>query len=65
MRRTGAIVVAVGCAYEVAAITSSKVPTISQLSWKLRDRHPVGAAALWGALGILAWHLFMDENKTK
>jgi hypothetical protein len=65
MRRLGAVVVAAGCAYEVAAILGSRTPTISQLSWRLRDAHPVGAVALWGVMGVLAWHLFMDENPQK
>jgi len=65
MRRAGAIVVAAGCVYEVAAITTSRIPTLSKLSWKLRDAHPAGAVVLWGVMGLLAWHLFMDENPHK
>lgn len=65
MRRVGAIVVAAGCVWEVVAITTGKIPTITKISWKLRESHPVGTVVLWGVLGVLAWHLFIDENPQK
>jgi hypothetical protein len=64
MRKLGGLVVAAGCAYELVALTSRRLPTISELSWRLRDRHPVGAAAIWGGLGILGWHLLIDDSRT-
>lgn len=54
------VLVAGLCVYEVAAIASGRVPTITALAWKLR-KHPVGHVAIWGALGWLSWHLLVEE----
>lgn len=42
-------VVATACAWEVVAITTRKVPTVSRIS----RRHPWFAAAV---TGVLVWH---------
>jgi hypothetical protein len=60
MRRLGAVIVVTGCVYETAAITTGKIPTITHLSWKLREK-PVGKAIIWATLGALAWHFFVDN----
>jgi hypothetical protein len=61
MRKAGAWIVVSGCVYETVAIMSGRIPTITHMSWKLRKNH-VGKVVLWGALGLLAWHLFVDEE---
>lgn len=43
------VVVGAACAYEVAALTTGQVPTISRLA----NRHPAFGALVVGAL---AWH---------
>lgn len=63
MRRLGAAAVIAGCAYELLAFSTRRVPTVSELAWRARDRHPVGAAAIWGVLGIVAWHLLIDDTR--
>ena len=60
MRELGAVIVVVGCVYETTAIVTGRIPTITHLSWQARKNH-LGKIVLWGALGVLAWHIFVDE----
>lgn len=61
MRTTGAWIVGILCAYELAALTTRRTPTISRVSWQMR-KHPLGAAVVVGALSALAWHLLLDDE---
>jgi len=61
MRTAGAWLVGALCAYELAALTTQRTPTISKLSWEVRH-HPAGAVAIWAALGLLSWHLLVDND---
>ncbi len=49
-------VIAVGCAYEVVAIATDRVPTISKMIGWLYSRPP-GRLALWLGYGWLTCHL--------
>jgi hypothetical protein len=62
MRRAGAWLVGGLCAYEVTALATGRVPTISRACWWLRKQHPLGGVAIWTALGVLSWHLLVDED---
>jgi len=52
-----ACVVAAACAYEVAAIVSGKVPTITAIWHRLRE-DKIGRLGLWLLLGWAVEHLF-------
>lgn len=52
-----AILVAGLCTYEVTAIATGKVPTITAVWHKLRE-DKIGRLGLWLALGWLIEHLF-------
>jgi len=52
-----AMVVAGACAYEVVAIVSTRVPTITAIWHRLRD-DKIGRLGLWLVLGWLIEHLF-------
>lgn len=55
------IAVAILCGYEVFAITTGKVPTITRLCWRVRGSWP-GKMALWLAGGALMYHLLVEED---
>ena len=51
--------VAVGCAYELAALHElSPLPTITEVL-KTTHRHPIGRFLVWMWCGFVAWH-FME-----
>jgi len=54
------LVVAV-CAYELVALATDCVPTITCLCHKAR-RHPVGAAVVAGCVGWLLHHLLLEQE---
>lgn len=54
------IVVGLGCAYEVVAIASGKVPTITSFAWRARKTW-WGKGLIWNAVGYLSWHLLIEE----
>jgi hypothetical protein len=51
------LVVLGGCVYEIVAILSRKIPTITSIAHRLRVHH-VGRFALWLLFGWLIEHLF-------
>lgn len=51
-------VVVVGCAYEIAALTTQKVPTISTLILTASE-HKVGRVAAWMFVGGWAYHFLV------
>jgi len=55
------VAVAVLCAYEVIAIATGKIPTITRLCWRVRGSWP-GKVALWLAGGALMYHLLVEED---
>lgn len=57
MRRVPRWVVVAGCSYEIAAITTGRAPTLTQLS----ARHRILAPALVAALAV---HLWRQPGKT-
>jgi hypothetical protein len=59
IRKAGGVTVGVLCGYELAALITGRIPTISALCRVARN-NPVAAAAIWGALGVLSWHLLVD-----
>jgi hypothetical protein len=59
MRKAGAVTVGVLCAYELAALSTGRIPTVSRVCWWAR-RHPAGALGIWAGLGVLSWHLLVD-----
>jgi hypothetical protein len=46
----------VGCVYEVASLTTKKVPTITTVLRKGARRHPFGKVVLWMWCGYVSWH---------
>ena len=54
------LVVAV-CAYELVALGTGYVPTITALCHKAR-RHPVGSAFVAGCCGWLLHHLLVEQE---
>jgi hypothetical protein len=46
---------AVGCAYEIVALGTRKVPTITRLLRHM-GRYPLGKVALWMWCGYISWH---------
>lgn len=62
MKAAGAWIVGSGCAYELVALTTGKIPTISRACWWLRKKHPLGGVVIWTAMGILSWHLLVDDD---
>lgn len=58
----GKILVGSLCAYEIAALCTQRIPTITKVCHTLRDRHPVGAAFVWAGLGVLGYHLLLEKK---
>lgn len=56
-----ATAVVVLCSYEVFAIATGKVPTITRICWKIRSTWP-GRVAVWVAGGALMYHLLVEED---
>lgn len=50
----------VGCTYEVVALTTKRVPTITMLVRGMR-KHPVGMAAAWLWVGYTAHHFLSAD----
>ena len=57
----GRVVIGVGCAYEIVALTSAPVPTITELIKHL-GAHPLGRVAVWAWCGYTAWH-FLEPSQ--
>jgi hypothetical protein len=49
------------CVYEAGAILTGKVPTITSIAWRIRGTFP-GRVVIWGALGVLAYHLMVEQD---
>ena len=64
IRKFGGACVWLGCTYESIALLT-KLPTVSEMMWKLRDKHPVGAFLVWAFTGLAAWHFIADGKKIK
>jgi len=45
----------VGCAYEIVALVTKSVPTITRLL-KILGKQPIGKALLWMWCGYISWH---------
>jgi hypothetical protein len=60
-RKVFAIVVGGLCTYEVVALSTGKVPTITRLCWNVRGT-TAGRVAIWGAGGVLMYHLLVEED---
>ena len=58
---TGRLAVIVGCAYELVALTTGRLPTITKLV-KTLGHHPVGRVLVWAWCGFIAWH-FLSPDK--
>jgi hypothetical protein len=55
------VLIVVGvCAYELAAICTGRVPTLTELAHRAR-RHPAGMAAVCAAVGWLWHHLAVED----
>jgi hypothetical protein len=50
------VVLALGCAYEIVALTTRKVPTITRILRTVGKQHPMGKALLWMWCGYISWH---------
>lgn len=60
------IMLLVGCAYEIVALTTGKVPTITRILKTIGSR-PYGKAALWLWTGYVSAHFLepLDEAVEK
>lgn len=56
----GRIIVIAGCLYEVAALTTRRVPTITAVVHDIGRRGPVGRLTVWCIGGFVAFH-FMEK----
>ena len=54
------LAVLAGCFYEIVAIATDRVPTITTII-KHAGKHPVGRFAVWTWCGFCAWH-FMEPD---
>lgn len=52
----GRAVLVAGCLYEVVAITTNRVPTITAVIKSIGRGHPLGRAVVWAWCGYIAWH---------
>lgn len=50
----------VGCVYELVALATPNVPTITTLL-KTVARHPAGRPLLWAWCGYISWHFLEPE----
>ena len=55
-------VLAVGCAYEIVALATRKIPTITRILRTMGNRHAVGKALLWMWCGYISWH-FLEPSE--
>jgi len=49
-------IIVAGCLYEVAALTTGRVPTITAAVKYAGAAHPLGRLAVWAWCGYIAWH---------
>lgn len=47
---------AIGCVYEVFALATRKVPTITRILRLTGSSHPLGRALIWLWVGYVSWH---------
>ena len=57
----GRYVIAAGCAYEILALTTDRVPTITAIVKTIGRTHAVGRVAVWTIAGYVAWHFLEPE----
>lgn len=55
------LAVIVGCTYEIVALVTNRVPTITVLVKRL-GRHPVGRFGMWCWCGYVAHHFLEPET---
>ena len=55
------VAILAGCMYEILAITTDRVPTITAVV-KHAHKHPVGRFGVWCWLGFVAWHFLEPES---
>lgn len=58
LRSPWRIAVAVGCAYEIVALVSDRVPTISEVVVSASE-HPAGRFAAWLFVGGWSYHFLV------
>lgn len=58
----GRTVVIAGCAYEIVALLTGKIPTITAIVKRL-GRAKLGRLVVWGWCGFVAWH-FLEPERT-
>jgi hypothetical protein len=51
-----------GCLYEIVALTTRRVPTITAAIKTIGRSHPVGRLVVWGWCGYVAWHFLEPES---
>lgn len=59
----GRLVLGLGCAYEIVALSTDRVPTITTVV-KRTGKHPVGRLVVWAWCGFVAWHFLEPEMTT-
>lgn len=55
-------IVLAGCAYEIVALTTRKIPTITRILRTVGSKR-YGRAAVWLWVGYIAWH-FLEPIET-
>ena len=58
----GRVVIAAGCAYEILALATDRVPTITAIIQRSSRLPWIGRIALWLWLGFVVDH-FIDRDK--
>lgn len=53
--------VVAGCAYEIVALTTGRVPTISEVVLRMGE-HKAGRVAAWLFVGAWAWHFLVRPS---
>lgn len=56
----GRAVIVAGCLYEIVALTTDRVPTITAIVHDIGRRGFLGRLAVWSVGGFVAWH-FMEK----
>ena len=58
----GRSVLVAGCLYEVAALVTGRVPTITAIIKSVGRGHPVGRLLVWSWCGYIAWHFLEPDG---
>lgn len=58
----GRLLIVAGCAYEIVAVSTGYVPTITATIKAVGRAHPLGRFLVWGWCGFIAWHFLEPDS---